>query len=126
MEAIYEFEVVDMPVAVDTKGTSVHQTGAAEWKVRIESSLGGLPILQWVVFGESVPEKGPTNLGDRVPQRSQSPANSSSGDDHNDCFIKRNIETLSPATVPVDAGWISAANFLKHLSRRTKLSRDSF
>src|ERR1700678_596568 len=48
MEAIYEFEVVDMPVtvAVDSKGTSVHQTGPAEWKARIESSLGGLPILQ--------------------------------------------------------------------------------
>src|SRR5271163_3647367 len=48
MEAIYEFEVVDMPVtvAVDSKGTSVHQTGPAEWKARIESSLGGLRILQ--------------------------------------------------------------------------------
>jgi hypothetical protein len=28
------------------KGTSVHQTGAAEWKARIEGSLGGVPILQ--------------------------------------------------------------------------------
>ena len=38
MEAIYEFEVVDMPVtvAVDSSGESVHQTGPAEWKVRIE------------------------------------------------------------------------------------------
>ncbi|SEK26064.1 fumarate hydratase [Halomonas daqiaonensis] len=34
MEAIYEFEVEDMPVtvAVDSKGTSVHQTGPAKWK----------------------------------------------------------------------------------------------
>ena len=34
MEAIYEFEVKDMPVtvAVDSKGESVHQTGPAEWK----------------------------------------------------------------------------------------------
>ncbi|WP_311064127.1 fumarate hydratase [Halomonas sp. DWK9] len=34
MEAIYEFEVEDMPVtvAVDTLGTSVHQTGPAKWK----------------------------------------------------------------------------------------------
>jgi fumarate hydratase class I len=34
MEAIYEFEVKDMPVtvAVDSKGTSVHQTGPAEWR----------------------------------------------------------------------------------------------
>ena len=38
MEAIYEFEVEDMPVtvAVDSSGESVHQTGPAEWRVRIE------------------------------------------------------------------------------------------
>jgi len=38
MEAIREFEVEDMPVtvAVDSKGTSVHQTGPAEWRVKIE------------------------------------------------------------------------------------------
>ena len=38
MEAIYEFEVQDMPVtvAVDTLGNSVHETGPAEWKKRIE------------------------------------------------------------------------------------------
>ncbi|MDJ0739316.1 MAG: fumarate hydratase [Gammaproteobacteria bacterium] len=37
MEAIYEFEVRDMPVtvAVDSHGESVHQTGPAEWKVKI-------------------------------------------------------------------------------------------
>ena len=37
MEAIYEFDVVDMPVtvAVDVHGTSVHETGPAEWKQRI-------------------------------------------------------------------------------------------
>src|SRR5580765_5255009 len=37
MEAIYEFEVKDMPVtvAVDTKGDSVHQSGPAEWEKRI-------------------------------------------------------------------------------------------
>jgi fumarate hydratase class I len=37
MEAIYEFEVKDMPVtvAVDAKGTSVHNTGPAEWTKRI-------------------------------------------------------------------------------------------
>ena len=48
MEAIYEFEVVDMPVtvAVDSKGVSVHQTGPAEWKARIAGELGGVPILQ--------------------------------------------------------------------------------
>ena len=42
MEAIYEFEVVDMPVtvAVDSKGTSVHNTGPAEWKARIAGDLG--------------------------------------------------------------------------------------
>jgi len=37
MEAIYEFEVEDMPVtvAVDSKGNSVHQSGPAEWRVKI-------------------------------------------------------------------------------------------
>jgi fumarate hydratase class I len=37
MEAIYEFDVVDMPVtvAVDSGGTSAHITGPAEWKERI-------------------------------------------------------------------------------------------
>ena len=37
MEAIYEFEVVDMPVtvAVDAQGTSVHITGPQEWQRRI-------------------------------------------------------------------------------------------
>ena len=44
MEAIYEFDVREMPVtvAVDSKGTSVHQTGPAEWQRRI----AGIPILQ--------------------------------------------------------------------------------
>jgi fumarate hydratase, class I len=43
MEAIYEFEVKDMPVtvAVDSRGVSVHQTGPAEWQQRI----AGIPIL---------------------------------------------------------------------------------
>ncbi len=38
MEAIYEFEVQDMPVtvAVDSTGESVHKTGPAVWKVKIE------------------------------------------------------------------------------------------
>jgi fumarate hydratase class I len=37
MEAIYEFEVRDMPVtvAVDAKGDSVHRSGPAEWAKRI-------------------------------------------------------------------------------------------
>ena len=44
MEGIYEFDVRDMPVtvAVDSKGTSVHQTGPAEWQQRI----AGIPIMQ--------------------------------------------------------------------------------
>ena len=44
MEAIYEFDVREMPVtvAVDAKGSSVHQTGPAEWQRRI----AGIPILQ--------------------------------------------------------------------------------
>ena len=42
MEAIREFDVVDMPVtvAVDSRGGSVHQTGPAEWRARI----GKLPV----------------------------------------------------------------------------------
>ena len=42
MEAIYEFEVQDMPVtvAVDASGTSVHETGPREWQARI----GKIPI----------------------------------------------------------------------------------
>ncbi len=38
MEAIYEFEIVDMPVtvAVDSRGESVHQTGPQIWKAKIE------------------------------------------------------------------------------------------
>ena len=41
MEAIYEFELVDMPVtvAVDSQGESVHQTGPAIWKQRIAESI---------------------------------------------------------------------------------------
>ncbi|OIO81848.1 MAG: fumarate hydratase [Gallionellaceae bacterium CG1_02_60_948] len=44
MEAIYEFEVQDMPVtvAVDTQGRSVHEIGPAEWQKRI----GMIPIKQ--------------------------------------------------------------------------------
>jgi fumarate hydratase class I len=43
MEAIYEFEVRDMPVtvAVDARGTSVHQTGPREWQARI----GKIPVV---------------------------------------------------------------------------------
>ena len=39
MEAIYEFDVVDMPVtvAVDAGGTSVHITGPADWQQKIAS-----------------------------------------------------------------------------------------
>ena len=46
MEAIYEFDVVDMPVtvAVDAMGTSVHNTGPAEWSAKIAQGIGGLPI----------------------------------------------------------------------------------
>lgn len=42
MEAIYEFEVKDMPVtvAVDSEGTSVHNTGPKEWQARI----GKIPV----------------------------------------------------------------------------------
>jgi fumarate hydratase class I len=46
MEAIFEFDVVDMPVtvAVDAKGTSVHKTGPAEWSRKIAEGIGGVAI----------------------------------------------------------------------------------
>ncbi len=42
MEAIYEFDVRDMPVtvAVDASGSSVHQSGPREWQARI----GKIPV----------------------------------------------------------------------------------
>lgn len=42
MEAIYEFEIADMPVtvAVDASGTSVHETGPKEWAAKI----GKIPV----------------------------------------------------------------------------------
>ncbi|MBX2808276.1 MAG: fumarate hydratase [Cellvibrionaceae bacterium] len=41
MEAIYEFEVRDMPVtvAVDSKGESVHNTGPKLWQAKIEQGI---------------------------------------------------------------------------------------
>ena len=44
MEAIYEFDVKDMPVtvAVDAAGTSVHQTGPAKWQAKI----AGIPVVE--------------------------------------------------------------------------------
>ena len=41
MEAIYEFDVRDMPVtvAVDATGTSVHQSGPAEWSQKIAAQI---------------------------------------------------------------------------------------
>lgn len=47
MEAIYEFEVKDMPVtvAVDAEGTSVHETGPKEWQARIAGSIGKIPVV---------------------------------------------------------------------------------
>jgi fumarate hydratase class I len=42
MEAIYEFEVKDMPVtvAVDSTGNAVHKSGPAEWRAKI----GKIPV----------------------------------------------------------------------------------
>jgi fumarate hydratase class I len=46
MEAIYEFDVVDMPVtvAVSASGESVHQTGPAIWQQKIAIRLNHAPI----------------------------------------------------------------------------------
>ena len=42
MEAIYEFDVVTCrsPLAVDSSGTSVHQTGPKEW----QGEIGKIPV----------------------------------------------------------------------------------
>ncbi|MDB5839895.1 MAG: fumA [Herminiimonas sp.] len=46
MEAIYEFDVQDMPVtvAVDSNGVSVHNTGPKEWQERIATSISKIPV----------------------------------------------------------------------------------
>jgi fumarate hydratase class I len=43
MEAIYEFDVTDMPVtvAVDALGESVHETGPKKWQAKI----GKIPVV---------------------------------------------------------------------------------
>jgi fumarate hydratase class I len=43
MEAIYEFEVKDMPVivAVDPAGNAVHKSGPAHWRAKI----GKIPVV---------------------------------------------------------------------------------
>jgi fumarate hydratase class I len=43
MEAIYEFEVKDMPVtvAVDSQGHSIHESGPALWR----SKIGKIPVI---------------------------------------------------------------------------------
>ena len=42
MEAVYEFEVQDMPVtvAVDSNGVSVHETGPRRWR----GAIAGVPV----------------------------------------------------------------------------------
>ena len=48
MEAIYEFDVQDMPVtvAVDTRGESVHQTGPALWQAKIAEQFVPMRIVE--------------------------------------------------------------------------------
>ncbi len=48
MEAIYEFDVMDMPVtvAVDVNGISIHITGPAQWQKRIAmGEFKGIPVM---------------------------------------------------------------------------------
>ncbi len=47
MEAIYEFDVTDMPVtvAVDSSGVSVHDTGPKQWESRIKAWGGRIPVV---------------------------------------------------------------------------------
>jgi len=46
MEAIYEFDVTDMPVtvAVDASGESVHETGPKLWQKKIAAKIGNIPV----------------------------------------------------------------------------------
>ncbi|MBR8655396.1 fumarate hydratase, partial [Achromobacter sp. Marseille-Q0513] len=46
MEAIYEFDVVDMPVtvAVDSRGGNVHEDGPARWRRAPAGAIGGIAI----------------------------------------------------------------------------------
>ena len=46
MEAIYEFEVRDMPVtvAVDSTGESVHTTGPQQWQQKIAGKIKEIPV----------------------------------------------------------------------------------
>jgi len=43
MEAIYEFDVKDMPatVAVNSEGIAMHETGPKEWQAKI----AGIPVV---------------------------------------------------------------------------------
>ena len=47
MEAIYEFDVTDMPVtvAVDANGVSVHETGPKDWSAKIASRAVKTPVV---------------------------------------------------------------------------------
>ena len=46
LEAIYEFDVIDMPVtvAVDSNGVSVHDTGPRDWEARIRAGSFRIPV----------------------------------------------------------------------------------
>ncbi len=47
MEAVYQFDIQDMPVtvAVDTTGDSVHESGPQHWKEKIlQANIGGIPV----------------------------------------------------------------------------------
>jgi fumarate hydratase, class I len=60
MEAIYEFEVKDMPetVAVDSNGTSVHKTGPTEWQARIRKTPASLMNDRRTPSGPPAPSHG--------------------------------------------------------------------
>ena len=73
MEAIYEFDVQDMPVtvAVDSAGTSVHTTGPKEWCEKI----GKIPVSYPVSYTHLDVYKRQTTIRSISSPRSVKPTN---------------------------------------------------
>ena len=109
MEAIYEFDVKDMPVtvAVDAHGTSVHETGPREWQRRI----GKIPVdrREAAAAGGYVARRMPPGDADRCSPR---PPMTPSGNPRKHChrFAADTVTTLN--LPPVRMGLLTKLNLL--------------